>query len=142
MAAPQPTNALLTFLHNGGKAADLAHTSLVQRMSAMKYKLVGTLFLLLVLTASALQAQNTSNCVDGEDTSDMDLINGLLQAPEGVITVFNDKYLPRLGDRASIALMRILTTSDLRDPQKTTRILSLIHDAFSFPQFITTKEAQ
>jgi len=87
----RPTNALLTFLYNGGKAADLVHTSLVQRMSAMKYKLIGTLFLLLVLTASALQAQNTSNCVDGEDTSDMDLINGLLQTPEGVITVFSSK---------------------------------------------------
>jgi len=108
----------------------------------MKHKLFGTLFLLLVLTASTLQAQNTSNCADDVDTNDIALIKGVFQKPEGVVSGVEEKYLPRMGDRASITLIRILKTNDLGDPQKTTRILGAIHDAFRFPKFITTQAAQ
>src|SRR5437667_3267686 len=108
----------------------------------MKYKQIGMLFLSLVITALALRAQNTSNCADDVDTNDIALINSELQMQEGMFSSTRAKGLPRMGDRVSITLLRTMETKDVRDPEKSSRILGLIHDAFSSPKLITTQAAQ
>ncbi len=50
------------------------------------------------------------------------------------------KYIPRLGDRVSIALLKILNEQDLEDPQTVRRFLPIIREAFDSPHFISIQE--
>jgi hypothetical protein len=47
------------------------------------------------------------------------------------------KALPRLGDRCSIAILKIMDQRDLSNPKKAAVIASMIHWAFAFPESIT-----
>lgn len=50
---------------------------------------------------------------------------------------FVEKNIPRLGDKVSIALMKIFTDGELSDPKTIESILPLVREAFSQPQFIS-----
>jgi hypothetical protein len=53
-----------------------------------------------------------------------------------------EKHLNRLGDRVSIALIKILNEKDLSNPEEVRKILPLIRGAFVAPQIITIPEAK
>jgi hypothetical protein len=55
-------------------------------------------------------------------------------------TGFSEKQVNRLGDRVSIALIKILNEQDMRNPQKIREILPLIRTAFLAPQIIAAPE--
>jgi hypothetical protein len=75
-----------------------------------------------------------------DETYDVPLIRGLLQHPEGLGLSFYEKRLNRLGDRVSIALLKILEEEELDDPQKVKIFLPLIRTSFSFPSLILISE--
>jgi hypothetical protein len=63
-----------------------------------------------------------------------------LQSPVLQATGFGEKQVNRLGDRVSIALIKILNEEDLRNPEEVRKILPLIRAAFVAPQIITVPE--
>jgi hypothetical protein len=68
------------------------------------------------------------------------LVRKLLQSPVLQATGFGEKQVNRLGDRVSIALIKILNEEDLRNPEEVRKILPLIRAAFVAPQIITVPE--
>jgi hypothetical protein len=54
-----------------------------------------------------------------------------------VIRSWSQKHLSRLGDSVSIALLKILEGSDLKNPEKVRDLLPIVRDSFSQPQFIS-----
>lgn len=55
---------------------------------------------------------------------------------QGVIMAKVETRLARIGDAASIALLKIFTQDQLKDPQTIESFLPVIHVAFCNPQFI------
>jgi hypothetical protein len=55
-------------------------------------------------------------------------------------TGFGEKQLNRLGDRVSVALVKILSEEDMKNAQEIRKILPLIRGAFLAPQIITIPE--
>jgi len=53
-----------------------------------------------------------------------------------VIRSWSQKRLVELGDGVSVALLKLVADSDLRDPEKVGDILPIIRDAFSQPELI------
>jgi len=93
----------------------------------------GIVYLALILlgssTAANVRAQN--------ETYDVPLVKGLLQHPEGLGWSGFDKQVNRLGDRVSIALLKILEEKDFQSPQTVKSVLQLIRHSFLFPQLIS-----
>jgi hypothetical protein len=58
----------------------------------------------------------------------------------GVTTGEGSKIRHRLGDRVSVALLKILSEGDLKNPQKVKMILPLIRSCFLYPNFIEIPE--
>lgn len=56
---------------------------------------------------------------------------------QGIGVSFVEKNIPRLGDKVSIALMKIFTDRELSDPKTVESILPVIRESFSQPQFIS-----
>ena len=82
-----------------------------------------------------------SNCAaQEEDPYSTHLVRALLQSPVLQATGFGEKQLNRLGDRVSIALVKILKEEELKNPQEIRKILPLIRGAFVAPQIITVPE--
>jgi hypothetical protein len=54
-----------------------------------------------------------------------------------VVHGWSQKHLARLGDRVSIALLKILGDQDLEDPATVMDFLPIIRTSFSTPQFIS-----
>lgn len=93
----------------------------------------GILYLVLILLGSdmvgSVGAQN--------ETYDVPLVRGLLQQPEGLGWSGMDKQVNRLGDRISIALLKILEEKDFQNPQTIRNMLQLIRHSFLFPKLIS-----
>jgi hypothetical protein len=53
-----------------------------------------------------------------------------------VMTSFDEKELSRFGDRAAVAIIRLLSDKDLEDLDEARRILGIVQGAFSVPQNI------
>jgi hypothetical protein len=75
-----------------------------------------------------------------DDPYSIHLVQSLLQYPVQQGTGFSEKQVNRLGDRVSIALIKILSEQEMRNPQKIREILPLIRTAFLAPQIITAPE--
>jgi len=101
----------------------------------MRFLLLVVILLGPLLTAEAGQDDNQYSTAD---------VRNLLRIPGGYSaaysTGFSEKILNRLGDRISIALLKILDEKDLENPMEIRRILPLIHDAFAFPKIISIPE--
>ena len=76
----------------------------------------------------------------GDDSYSIDLVRKLLQSPVLQASGFGEKQMNRLGDRVSIALIKILNEKDLSNPEEIRKILPLIRGAFVAPQIITIPE--
>jgi hypothetical protein len=56
-----------------------------------------------------------------------------------VITSWGQKGLARLGDRAAIAVLKILEPAELRDPGRIKASLQIVRQAFAQPQLIDSQ---
>ena len=81
----------------------------------------------IILVTSSCLAQN----FEPEGPYSVTTIRNFLDFPESLSTGFAEKRINRLGDGASIALMKILSSDQLRDPVIEDRILTLLNMAFS-----------
>jgi hypothetical protein len=75
-----------------------------------------------------------------DDSYSIHLVENVLQHPAQLGAGFTEKQVNRLGDRVSIALLKILDEQDLKRPQQVRKILPLIHNAFVAPQIIAIAE--
>jgi hypothetical protein len=75
-----------------------------------------------------------------QDDYSIHAVKKVLEQPAGSSASFLEKQTNRLGDRASIALLKIFDAQDLSKPETVRRILPLIHDAFVAPQIISRAE--
>lgn len=75
-----------------------------------------------------------------EDSYSIQLVKNLLQYPAQLGAGFSEKQVNRLGDKVSIALLKILDEQALSNPQQIRKFLPLIHTAFLAPQIITIAE--
>ena len=69
-------------------------------------------------------------------------VKELLKQPVGFSSSFSEKQIQRLGDRASIALMKIFSEDELTDPKNIKRFLPFIVDAFRNPNLIPIKDRE
>lgn len=75
-----------------------------------------------------------------EDTYSIDVVKRLLIQPKGFSTGFAEKQANRLGDRVSIALLKIFTEEELMRPQNVAAFLPLIRSSFLSPNLISIEE--
>jgi len=66
-------------------------------------------------------------------------VEDLLQQPSGFSSGFSEKQSDRLGDRVSIALLKIFNGNELEDPQNIRRFLPIIRSSFLYPNLIPTQ---
>jgi L-2-hydroxyglutarate oxidase LhgO len=83
-----------------------------------------------------------SNAQNGNDDYSISVVKNLMQQSPHLATGFSEKQSDRLGDRVSIALLKILDDKDLRDPQTIKKILPLIRGAFIAPRAISIPEGR
>lgn len=75
-----------------------------------------------------------------DDTYSIHLVKNLLQYPAQLGAGFSEKQVNRLGDRVSIALLKILDEKSLSNPQQIRKFLPLIRTAFLAPEIIAIAE--
>jgi len=78
--------------------------------------------------------------VGQEDPYSLSIVRSRLRLPPGVSTASLDKNVYRLGDKASVALLKILREDQLTDRETVGRVLRLVSDAFSRPELIGVPE--
>jgi len=61
----------------------------------------------------------------------------LREQQQGVSFSFTEKNVNRLGDRVSIALLKILEDRDLQDPRTLRAALRLVRQSFMYPNLIS-----
>ncbi|MDQ5845793.1 MAG: hypothetical protein M3539_10925 [Acidobacteriota bacterium] len=103
-------------------------------------------FVLVTLSAFLISGaglpRNTNQNVteQRDDAYSIHLVENLLQYPTQLGAGFTEKQLNRLGDRVSIALLKILPEGELSNPQKVRSFLPLIRAAFLYPNLISIGE--
>ncbi|HEY3128882.1 MAG TPA: hypothetical protein VGL91_05450 [Acidobacteriota bacterium] len=75
-----------------------------------------------------------------DDYYAINLVDNLLRQSGDFNVSATEKQLNRLGDRVSIALLKILDEKALSDPRKLRRILPLIRGAFVRPEIVPIRE--
>jgi hypothetical protein len=60
-------------------------------------------------------------------------VESLLQQPSGFSTGFSEKSSARLGDRVSIAVLKIFKNNELEDAENIRKFLPIIRSAFLYP---------
>lgn len=104
-------------------------------ISTTKWKKLFTVVSLFVVPVMGAAAQTDSGYSVIE-------VKELLKQPSGFSSSFSEKQVNRLGDRISIALMKIYSQDDLKDPRNIKRYLPLITDAFRFPQLVAAEDRE
>ncbi len=97
------------------------------------HKISGVFCLLLILSISAVP---NFAATDDDDPYSVRAVKELLKQPVGFSSGFSEKQVQRLGDRLSIALLKIYTEEELTNPETIKRYLPLIQDAFRFPKLV------
>ena len=79
------------------------------------------------------------NCsAQGAEDYDVPLVKTALQEQlQGISLSFREKYVSRLGDRVSIALLKILDDGDFKDPRTLRAALRLVRQSFMYPNLIS-----
>jgi len=107
----------------------------------MRVEICFTLLLLATLGATAYGQNQSINVQEAaEDGYSIPIVTNLLKSQTGLSTGFSEKQVNRLGDRVSIALLKILEETDFKDAQKVKSILPLIKASFLFPELIKYRE--
>jgi hypothetical protein len=107
----------------------------------MRVEICFALLLLATLGATAYgQNQSISVQEATEDNYSIPIVTNLMKQTTGLGSGFAEKQVNRLGDRVSIALLKILDETDFKDSQKLKSILPLIRASFLFPELIKYQE--
>jgi hypothetical protein len=77
---------------------------------------------------------------DEDDPYSVRAVKELLKQPVGFSSGFSEKQVQRLGDRLSIALLKIYSEEELTNPESIKRYLPLVQDAFRFPKLVPLSE--
>jgi hypothetical protein len=104
-------------------------------MRAMGMRLMTTTLTVLLLLVGWLNAESNSS-----DPDSLDAVRVELQLNSGgrrVTHSWSQKRLVLLGDRMSIAIVKILDEQDLKNPGNVSSFLPLIRTSFSNPQFVS-----
>src|SRR5882724_6472620 len=78
----------------------------------------------------------TSNVPPKDRDPSVRAVEALLQQPSGFSSGFSEKQSDRLGDRVSIALLKIFKNNELEDPENIRRFLPIIRSAFLYPTLV------
>jgi hypothetical protein len=92
-------------------------------------------FLISVVSLSSRTSQNFAE--NSDDAYSIPLVENLLKYPSQLGAGFSERQVNRLGDRVSIALLKILREDELSNPQKVKSLLPLIRAAFLYPNLIS-----
>jgi hypothetical protein len=94
------------------------------------FRRVGIIVLVLIACATTCVAQE--NNLENQDPYSIQLVSRFLQMPPGLAmgVSFTEKQIARLGDRLSIALLKIYSEKELKDPQNIKLYLPMIKGAF------------
>jgi hypothetical protein len=105
-----------------------------------------SLLMVLVLLGSLLTVSGPSHDAVQIDTDTTDdaysirLVENLLRYPSQLGSGFGEKQLARLGDRVSIALLKILGEDELAKPERIRTLIPLVRAAFLEPKLISLAE--
>lgn len=95
-------------------------------------------YLIVMCLMALMAAMLPSSQSEKDDPYSVGTVRAALREQStGVFNSWTQKYLDRLGDGASIAILKGLSERELLDPQTLKSLLPIIHDAFSEPQFIS-----
>ncbi|HEY2168275.1 MAG TPA: hypothetical protein VGJ30_01515 [Candidatus Angelobacter sp.] len=78
--------------------------------------------------------------VQADNNYSIEEVKALLSQPPGFSSSFSEKQAGRLGDRVSIALMKIYQEDELIKPDNVKRYLPVIGDAFRNPSLISAED--
>lgn len=79
---------------------------------------------------------------DADDPYSLNLVRFALKTRSGsrfLIDGSTQKHIHRLGDRVSVAILKIVPEEELRTPQMITKLLLIIGDAFAYPYSISAE---
>lgn len=77
-----------------------------------------------------------------DDPYSITIVKALLKQPTGFSSGISEKQISRLGDRVSIALLKIHSEKELKDPDRIRKFLPLIEQCFQYPNLISIPEDQ
>jgi hypothetical protein len=77
-----------------------------------------------------------------DDPYSITIVKALLEQPSGFSSSFSEKQVYRLGDRVSIAVLKIYSENELKDANRIRKFLPLIEEAFRIPNLISIREDQ
>lgn len=104
-------------------------------------KKINVLFFILIICFCPIRQKAQVIEQEEGDTYAINTVKFLIKEKSlGVASSFGSKSKYRLGDKVSIALMKILTDSDYKDTQKIMITLSLIQSCFDHPELIEIPE--
>jgi hypothetical protein len=98
-------------------------------------RIIVTILVALLPLVCSLDAQS-----DSSDPDSVNIVSFELKMNSGgrrVIHSWSQKRLVQLGDRVSIALLKILDDTDLKNPATVRDFLPIIRSSFSAPQFVS-----
>jgi len=98
------------------------------------YALTSYLFLMLLVFGVCMSAFAL------EDAYSLRQVRELLKVPPGISSSFDEKAGQRLGDRMAIALLKIYSQDQLKEPANARRCITLLEEAFSSPAAISAHE--
>ena len=90
--------------------------------------------------AGFASAQEEAAQLESPDPYGVVIVRGLLAESADFSTGFSEKQRDRLGDRAAIAVLKIFSDQELRNPATARKVLRLIETVFRNPQLISVKE--
>jgi len=91
-----------------------------------------------LIWGTATHAQAPKRAVEGEDQYRyaMTVVNAVLAEPDGFHSTFVENPVGRLGDSASVAVIKLRNREQLSDPKLVAKVLSIIRAAFAGPCII------
>jgi hypothetical protein len=98
------------------------------------------LFLVTVGTIAYSQTQPIAVTEATEEDYSVATVKYLMKQSSGFSASFAEKQVTRLGDRVSIALLKIFDESDFKDSYKVNSVIPLIRASFLQPELIAVKE--
>jgi hypothetical protein len=81
----------------------------------------------------------TSSIAQKDRDPSVHTVEALLQQPSGFSSGFSEKQSDKLGDRVSIALLKIFKNSELEDAENIRRFLPIIRSAFLYPALVPSQ---
>lgn len=92
---------------------------------------------ILSLTVSMLLIPMSPRFQESRDPYSIAVVKNILHQPSKLNSGFSEKQLNRLGDKVSIAILKIFSDEELKEPENIRAILALIRHAFDAPEVIS-----